>query len=65
MGHNVAMQNKTLKTSQVAKIFGIKTTTVQNWIGRRKIDAIRLPNGRWGIPVTEVARLLKIEKVKR
>jgi putative resolvase len=65
MGHNVAMQKKTLKTRQVAKIFGVKTTTVQNWIIHRKIDAIRQPNGRWGVPVTEVARLLKIQKVAR
>jgi predicted site-specific integrase-resolvase len=65
MGHNGAMKTKTLKTRQVAKIFGVKVTTIQNWIGRRKIDAIREDNGRWAIPVSEVARLLKTEKVKR
>jgi putative resolvase len=65
MGHNVAMQKKTLKTGQVAKMFGVKTTTVQNWINMRKIDAVRQPNGRWAIPVSEVARLLKIQQVAR
>jgi excisionase family DNA binding protein len=59
------MAKKTLKTRQVAKMFGVKVETVQRWILERKISATRLDNGRWDIPVSEVARFLKIQKVSR
>jgi predicted site-specific integrase-resolvase len=51
------------KTGEVAKIFGVRIETVQRWITERRIDAVKQPNGRWGVPGVEVDRFLKLRKV--
>jgi predicted site-specific integrase-resolvase len=46
-----------LKPSDAARKFGVATTTIHVWRRRGHILAVKLPNGRYGIPQSEIERL--------
>ena len=47
------------KPSEVAKMLNVDRHTVTRWIREGKIKAIKLPSGRYGIPESEVKRILE------
>ena len=43
-----------LSTGKVAKIFGVSSNTVLNWIKEGKLDAVKTPGGHYRVPISAV-----------
>jgi len=52
-----AQQGEFLETGTVAKALGVRIQIVERWIRDRKISALRLPSGRYRIPLSELERI--------
>ncbi|MBS7654203.1 helix-turn-helix domain-containing protein [Candidatus Bathyarchaeota archaeon] len=48
-----------LTTSEVAEIFNVTRHVVAKWIREGKINAIKLPGGRYRVPESEVEKIWK------
>ncbi len=52
-------KEKLLTTSEFAKTFNVTRHAVAKWIREGRINAIKLPGGRYRIPESEVEKLWK------
>lgn len=55
----VEKREKLLTTSEVAEIFNVTRHVVAKWIREGKINAIKLPGGRYRVPESEVEKIWK------
>jgi len=46
----------------LARQLGVNRNTVRRWIKAKQIDAVRLPNGYFRIPPSEMDRLIALTK---
>tara|TARA_R110000824_G_scaffold274514_3_gene463228 strand:- start:3616 stop:3819 length:204 start_codon:yes stop_codon:yes gene_type:complete len=58
------MANNFLTTAKVAKMYGVRVSTVQRWITERRIEAVRGKNGRWQISPDELSRFLSVKRIR-
>jgi excisionase family DNA binding protein len=49
---------KHYSTGRAAQILGVSKRTLYNWIGQDKIKCVRLPNGHYRLPETEILKML-------
>jgi excisionase family DNA binding protein len=45
-------------TGKAAEILGVSKRTLYNWIRQDKIEYVKLPNGHYRIPETEILKML-------
>jgi excisionase family DNA binding protein len=45
-------------TGRAAEILGVSKRTLYGWIRQGKIEYVRLPNGHYRIPETEILKML-------
>lgn len=50
------------KPQEAALLLNVSRQTLWAWIKKGKIQAIRLPSGRYRIPDSEIAKILRGEK---
>jgi len=48
-----------LRSGEVAELLGVDRHTVVKWVKEGMIRAVRLPNGRYRIPESEVRKILE------
>ncbi|GBC73444.1 hypothetical protein HRbin04_00845 [archaeon HR04] len=53
----VETRERLLTTREVAEIFNVTRHAVDKWIRTGRIAAIKLPGGRYRIPVSEVEKI--------
>ena len=58
-------KEKLLPAREAAKRLGISRWALYKWIKARIIKAVKLPSGRWGIPESEVERIIEGRKKYR
>ena len=52
------MEKRLLKIPEAAILLGISKSQMYLWIKQEKVEAIRLPTGRYRIPLEELERVL-------
>jgi predicted site-specific integrase-resolvase len=57
-------QTVILKPSDAARQIGVATSTIHVWRRRGQILAVELPNGRYGIPQSEIERLSVVRRCR-
>jgi len=55
----VETKERLLTTSEVAKVLNVTRHAVAKWIREGKVNAIRLPGGRYRIPESEVRKIIE------
>jgi predicted site-specific integrase-resolvase len=57
---NAKTESTLLRPSQASHRLGICTQTLYNWRDRGQVLMVKLPNGRYGVPLEELERLQTI-----
>ena len=55
----VANETRTLSPNEAGRLLGMTGEAVKQWIYRRQLPAVKLPNGFWRVKVDDLERFLK------
>jgi len=54
------MEDRLLKPEEAAELFSISRAAIYTWMQQGKIKAVKLPNGRWRIALSEINRVMEL-----
>lgn len=54
------LAHRLIDVAVVARRMNVSDTTIYNWIAADRITVVKTPTGRYRVPLSELARLLKI-----
>jgi putative resolvase len=57
------MQGRLLKIREAAVLLNVSRQSLWKWIKQGKIEAVKLPSGRYRIPESEVVRIMQSAKM--
>lgn len=58
----ISIAMRVVGVSVVARRLGVSTTTVRNWILAGRVRAGRTLSGRYRVPISELARIIKAQE---